>query len=294
MSKSAIVPSIVRHDDELVEANAKLGVLAGLAGAVAIVPAGLMQLIPALSGWGPLVYARGCSPSASCRPVSSLPTPWSPVPTHRSRPRSCATPGCGRRRCRCCSCAACVGFLFFHLAFWLRTASAGTFWFGLSVTGAALGTMLGNLVAPRVRSRFTEERMLSSSLMLVVIAGGLATVVGGTMSGVVLAATVNFAAATGRLAFESLVQQTTPHANRGQTFARFETRFQLGWVVAGVVPVMLNVPGRLGFLIVAIIAAVALGPVLQFVSARWESTRAARARVRERPAPPASGPHPPG
>ena len=114
------------------------------------------------------------------------------------------------------------------------------------------------------------------------------------MSGVVLAATVNFAAATGRLAFESLVQQTTPHANRGQTFARFETRFQLGWVVAGVVPVMLNVPGRLGFLIVAIIAAVALGPVLQFVSARWESTRAARARVRERPAPPASGPHPPG
>ena len=136
--------------------------------------------------------------------------------------------------------------------------------------------------------------MLSSSLMLVVVAGSITTVVGGTVSGVVLAAAVNFAAATGRLAFESLVQQVAPHANHGQTFARFETRFQLGWVVAGVVPVMLHVPGRLGFLIVAVIAAVALGPVLRFVSDRWSATRVARATGRGRPSPPASAPRPHG
>ena len=292
VSKSAIVPSIVRHDDELVEANAKLGVLAGLAGAVAVVPAGLLQLIPALSGWGPLVYAAGLFAvgllQARRLPADAVVTgPDEPIAAEELRDPRLRAAALSMLLLR-----ACVGFLFFHLAFWLRTASAGTFWFGLSVTAAALGTMLGNIVAPRVRVRLSEERMLSSSLMLVVVSGTIATVVGGTVSGVMLAATVNFAAATGRLAFESLVQQTTPHANRGQTFARFETRFQLGWVVAGLVPVLLSIPGRLGFLIVAIIAAVALGPVLQFVSARWEATRAGRAKARELPAPPASAPNP--
>ena len=294
VSKSAIVPSIVRHDDELVEANAKLGVLAGVAGAVAIIPAGLMQAIPALAGWGPLLYAAGLFGvglvQARQLPADAVVTaddqPIAADELHDARLRSAALTMMLLR--------ASVGFLFFHLAFWLRTESAGTFWFGLSVTAAALGTMAGNVVAPRVHHRLTEERMLSISLLLVVVAGAGAALVGGTISGVVLAGVVNFAAATGRLAFESTVQQVAPRANRGQTFARFETRFQLGWVVAGVIPVMVEVPGRVGFLAVAVIAAVALGPVSAFLSARWASTRAARARDRERPAPPALGPNRPG
>ena len=38
VSKSALVPSVVRNDDELVEANSKLGLISGLVGAVAIGP----------------------------------------------------------------------------------------------------------------------------------------------------------------------------------------------------------------------------------------------------------------
>lgn len=294
VSKSAIVPSVVRHEGELVEANAKLGALAGLAGTVAVIPAGLLQLIPPLRGWATLVYAAGLFGfgllQARGLPADAVVTdPDAPVAVselHAPRLRSAALSMLLLR--------ACVGFLFFHLAFWLRTASAGTFWFGLSVAGAAIGTMIGNIVAPRVRSRLSEERMLSGALMLVVVAGAVTTVVGGTLSGVVLAGAVNFAAATGRLAFESLVQQVAPHANQGQAFARFETRFQLGWVVAGVVPVVLRVPGRLGFLVVAVIAAVALGPVLRFVSSRWPALRVGRARGQGRPSPPASASHPPG
>lgn len=294
ISKQAIVPSVVSSDDELVEANAKLGVLAGLAGVVGVVPAGLLQVIPPLAGWATLLYAAGLFGFGFLQArrlpdeavVVQQESPVAEPELHAPRLRSAELSMMLLR--------ASVGFLFFHLAFWLRSESAGTFWFGVAVAGAAVGTMIGNVLAPRVRPKLGEERMLSASLALVVGAGTIAMVVGGTASGVALAGVVNFAAATGRLAFESLVQRMAPHANQGQAFARFETRFQLGWVVAGVVPVVITIPGRLGFLIVAVIAAVALGPVLRFVSDRWAATRAGRATDQVPPPPPASAPRPPG
>ena len=45
VSKSALVPAVVRSDRELVEANSKLGLIAGLAGVVAVVPAALLQTV---------------------------------------------------------------------------------------------------------------------------------------------------------------------------------------------------------------------------------------------------------
>lgn len=294
ISKQAIVPSVVSREDELVEANAKLGVLAGLAGVVAVVPAGLLQVIPPLAGWATLLYAAGLFAFGF---LNARRLPDEAVVVHQES--AAAEPELQTPRLRSAELSmlllrSSVGFLFFHLAFWLRSESAGTFWFGVSVAGAAVGTMIGNVLAPRVRPLVGEERMLSASLALVVGAGTIAMVVGGTISGVVLAGAVNFAAATGRLAFESLVQRVAPHANQGQAFARFETRFQLGWVLAGVVPVIVTIPGRIGFLIVAVIAAVALGPVLRFVSARWTATRAVRATGPVPPPPPASAPRPHG
>ena len=46
---------------------------------------------------------------------------------------------------------ASIGFLFFHLAFWLRDQAAGTVWFGLGVSLAAIGTLIGNAIGPRLR-----------------------------------------------------------------------------------------------------------------------------------------------
>ena len=56
VSKQALVPSVVRSDSELVEANSKLGVISGLTGFVAVIPAALLQLTPA-RGWGTLIYS---------------------------------------------------------------------------------------------------------------------------------------------------------------------------------------------------------------------------------------------
>ena len=47
ISKSAIIPTIIRDDDEFVAANSKLGQIAGITGFVVAVPAGLLQLIDA-------------------------------------------------------------------------------------------------------------------------------------------------------------------------------------------------------------------------------------------------------
>jgi hypothetical protein len=86
-----------------------------------------------------------------------------------------------------------------------------------------------------------------------------------------LVAVVNLAAAVGRLAFESTVQRDAPQANRGRAFARFETRFQLGWAVAGLIPVIINIPGPLGFLLVGVVSAA--GFVNYAAGTRWSGLR---------------------
>jgi hypothetical protein len=268
VSKSALVPSVVRTEAELVEANSKLGVIAGITGFIAVIPAALLQVIGPVAGWGPLVYAAALFAVGF---LSARRLPPDVVAATRERPAERAQLHGTRVRTAALAMLllrASVGFLFFHLAFWLRTVSAGTLWFALAVGMSAIGTMLGNIVAPAVRRSTTEERMLSGALAVAAVGGGVAALFGGTVAGVMLAAVLNFSAAIGRLAFESIVQRDAPEANRGRAFAQFETRFQLAWAAAGLVPVIFVVPGPLGFLVVGLLCALALGPVLRFVTTR--------------------------
>jgi hypothetical protein len=69
-----------------------------------------------------------------------------------------------------------------------------------------------------------------------------------------LSLAVALAAASGKLAFDSLVQRDAPDVNYGRSFARFEARFQLTWVLGAFLPVVLPLPERLGFFLVAIAA----------------------------------------
>ena len=100
--------------------------------------------------------------------------------------------------------------------------------------------------------------MIALSLGLPAVAGLAATAIGGDRAGIALAFVVGLAAALCRLSFESIVQRDGPAANRGQAFARFETQFQFGWVVAAVLPVVLPMPGRAGYLMVGAVTVAAL------------------------------------
>jgi hypothetical protein len=167
-----------------------------------------------------------------------------------------------------------VGFMLFHLAFWFRGEGYGTVWFGAAVALSSAGVMLGNAVGPKLRTLMREETMLVSALALPAVVGMATAVLGGPIAGIALGVSVNFSAALGRLAFESIVQRDAPGVNRGQVFARYETRFQFGWVIGATVPVLIAIPGALGYLLVALMAS---GGVLRYrVSSRRPVRRSSR------------------
>jgi MFS family permease len=150
---------------------------------------------------------------------------------------------------------AAIGFLFFHLLFWLRDEGKSTAWFAAGVAMASIATMAGNVIGPPVRRAVREDRMLVGALGIVAVTGLAAALFGGVIAGLVLMAACNFAGGIGRLSFDALVQAGAPDANRGRAFAQFETRFQLAWVIGGLVPVIIHMPGAIGFLIVGLIGA---------------------------------------
>ncbi len=255
VSKSAIVPSTVRSEEELVEANSKLGLIAGITGAVAVIPAGLLLQLSgapatlvygALLFGGALVAATRLSPdvvatdAADATEVQEL---------HTSNIQLAAIAMTVLR--------GLVGFTFFHLAFWLRSQDQGTLWFAAVVGVSALAAMVGNALASMLRERIREETMLTLALLVCAGAGLGVAVLGGPIGAVVLAAVLNLMAALGRLNFESIVQRDAPGANQGRAFAVFETRFQLAWAGGAFAAVALQVSGTIGFLIVGAVSVAA-------------------------------------
>ena len=94
------------------------------------------------------------------------------------------------------------------------------------------------------------------------------------------------------MGFEAILQSEAPAANRGRAFAYFETRFQFGWALAGLLPVVISMSSRVGALVVAalctggLIYAVLLPKVAPGVSVTGLSERAlsrlkSRARHRD-------------
>jgi hypothetical protein len=121
------------------------------------------------------------------------------------------------------------------------------------VAGAAvLGGLLGALIAPRLRAFLSEERMLLGTLLVLAAVGLACAVQGGLLGAAVIALSVGTAASVGRLAFDSIIQRDAPDANFGRSFARFETRFQLVWVIGSFIPVVVPIPSRIGFLVIAV------------------------------------------
>ncbi len=104
------------------------------------------------------------------------------------------------------------------------------------------------------------------ALAFTAFAGLSAALAGGVLAAVLLMGAVNMSGAIGKLAFDSIVQRNAPDANQGRAFAQFETKFQLAWVMAGIVPVLLPIPGSVGFAIVGGLALFAA--VMYMVSMR--------------------------
>jgi hypothetical protein len=284
IAKSALVPTVVGSDDELVSANSRLSLLAGVIGVVAVVPAFPVQAI-----FGPqwTVFLAALTSMAAAVLATRLPSsPVAPEPADEAERVELRGEGIVRSSEAMGLLRGMVGFLTFLLAFDLRGGgndgpvpvglafgravgvragfpsvgsghlhTAPTWWFGAVVAASVAGGLLGAVVAPQLRRVVDEERILLGALLGVAATGVLAALFGGLFGSALMGFAVGIGASAGRLAFDAIVQRDAPDANFGRSFARFETRFQLVWVIGGFLPVIVPIPAQLGFVVIAVAAA---------------------------------------
>lgn len=248
VAKSALVPTVVRSHEGLVEANSKLSLISGIVGFVAAMP-GALLLRAGGSEWvlalAALVFAVGVVISWRVPKVQVAKAPESAEAKAELRGAGVLLAASAMALLR-----GIVGFLTFLLAFALRTDGSPTWHFGVVIALSGIGSFLGAAVAPALRRQTSEERLISGSLVLVAVLAVVGTWLGSLPGAALVALSVGVGAACAKQAFDSIVQRDAPDANRGRSFARFETRFQLVWVggaILGVVPM----PTWIGFLLVA-------------------------------------------
>jgi len=238
IARSSLVPAVVRSDDELVRANSKLQLLSGLMGFVGAAPAALLFKIFDDSP-NPALGLAVCTFAATAGLALRLPkvavATASATPEERAEMRGVgvllAAGATGLLR-------GIVGFLTLYFAFYFRSEDQLAA-FGFVAAISVIGTLLGSIGAPKLRQVWPEERMLISVLVLTLVTAVLAIFLGGIAGAALLGFVVGLSATAGKLAFDSIVQRDAPDANRGRMFAKFETRFQLIWVVGamlGLIP----------------------------------------------------------
>lgn len=278
VGKAALVPTAVRHQGELVTINSKLALISGLAGVVGAAPAAVAGLIfgPGGSVALAMILFAGAATMSTQLPRTAV----APEPADSTEKLELKSSGIIGAAQAMGLLRGVVGYMTFLLAFAfsggeraldhgaafgralrdafgldLESLGGTPAWkLGVVVGGSVLGSLLGSVVAPRMRKRVAEERMLAGVLVLLAAIGVLCAWVGGLSAAALLAMTVGFAAGSGKLAFDSIVQRDAPDANYGRSFARFETRFQICWVLGALLPVVLPTPLWVGFLVVACVA----------------------------------------
>jgi MFS family permease len=255
VAKSSLVPAVVDSPGDLVKAGARLAVLAAIAGFAAGGPAAAVLKLagaPWVLRLAAVVYAAGAVFALRTRP--SPPAELDPADhvdeAVRSRGVSLAA---------WCQTAirACSGFLTFAVAFVLRRSHAPTWWYGVIVAAALIGGFIGNIVGPSLRRLLAEERLLMAVLGLVTVSGLVAARLDSRPGLTILACAVGMADGVGQLAFDALVQRDGSEGARGRSFARFEASFQLAWVGAALLPVILPIPNWTACLMMAACTAVA-------------------------------------
>ena len=251
--RGALLPSLTLDDRSLVDANASLSKIGALAGMMAVVPGIVLErwisarvelLVTAL------VYCAGVVPALR-------------LPSARGR-RSIEEQLDARRALRTMSFRQAVvmaagmrflvGFLVFHLAFALRREDESVLGLGLLIASAAIGTLFGAFLAPRLRRGLKEEGMLFATMSVAAAAG---VVVGNwfsVQSAAVLVFVFGAASGAAKVAFDSLVQRGTSEAGRGFAFARYESVLQISWVFGGLVPLLLGIPSGAGVVGAGILA----------------------------------------
>jgi hypothetical protein len=234
IARSSLVPALVNDDDELVQANSRLALVSVIAAIVGGIPAAGVQAL-----FGADWSLRLASVVFIVAAVLATKIPASDVhhdPQSEVLEReemhepSILLAGSAMGVLR-----GSVGFLAFFAAFSLKH---DLFALGAVVSASAAGGFVGVLAAPILRRLVREEVILASALVVPATFALLGAAAGGGFGFVLAGMALAIGASAGRLGFDSLLQRDGPDAIRGRAFARFETRFQLLWVIGGLLGVI--------------------------------------------------------
>ncbi|MGH2782731.1 MAG: MFS transporter [Thermoleophilaceae bacterium] len=229
IAKSALVPGFVKDDKQLVEANSRLALISVIGAAAGGIPAaGLVKLFDD-SSYALIAAAVVFFFAAVLALKLPRPAPEPPGETQLERQElhapSIILAGSAFGLLR-----GAVGFYTFFVAFALKDS---VFSLGVALVAGGIGGFLGVVIAPLLRRYMREEIILVSGLLAPALVGLFASRSASTAAFAVTALLVAVGAACGRVGFDSIMQRDAPDAVRGRSFARFETRFQLIWVVGG-------------------------------------------------------------
>ena len=289
VAKSAVLPTYVPAESDLVQANSRLALIGAVMSLVGAGTAGALVWVGT-----PAWAAAAAMVGYACAALVTLRLPVDPPAAAKASESQRSSSWLGTILPAASAMAvlrSSVGFVTFLLAFELRGGTEGLdvsglgaavgaataagrdidigdyldvvvgdpgappWHFGVVAAAAGLSAFAGVRLAPVLRRRAREEKILLGALATGFAAALIAALSGGLTGLTLLASGVAIAAAAGKLAFDSLVQRDAPGANHGRSFAKYEARFQIAWVVGAfipvAVPVLVPLPARLGELIVA-------------------------------------------
>jgi MFS family permease len=282
IAKSAVVPTTVSGHEQLVWVNSRLAILSAVAGAVAGGPGILLLQLGGARyalALGVVIFVLATLAAAMIPKTTVAEEPADQAEKEELRAADVVLAASAMGFLRGTS-----GFVTMLLAFALRggvdpgpisvgvelghrvreslghprldltTGGAPPWHFGVALIGVGIGGFIGSVGVPRLRSLIPEERILAYALLALTAMASLAAIAVGLAGSFLLASGLALSLQTGKQAFDSLVQREAPQANLGRSFSRFESRFQLTWVVGALMPVVVPIPARAGYVAVAVAA----------------------------------------
>ncbi|MEZ5175352.1 MAG: hypothetical protein R2823_04015 [Acidimicrobiia bacterium] len=253
ISRSSVLPVVVRDTNELIDANARLARAGVIAGAVVVpVGAGLNVLFGSTAVLMMSIVFYTISAVAAAQ-LPAVPRPKRKVVTGpRARlPRSVRLARFATAGVRFLN-----GYLVLLIAFSIRDADSGFGSLAVLLGAAGLGFFLSAWVAPAIGSRVREEPMVVGALAVQAIAAFIGAQLDSLTAAAILVAAAGFAWGTAKFAFDGIMHVLVDEDNRAWAFTNAETIFQIAWVIGGLIPVLPFWPRDLGLFSAGVVALV--------------------------------------
>ncbi|MCB1246135.1 MAG: hypothetical protein KDB69_02590 [Acidimicrobiia bacterium] len=252
ISRSAVLPVVVRDTDALVAANAQLARAGVIAGAI-VVPLGAAVAVAlgpvAVLSLSVVVYLVSGVAAYQLPPIART---TGRVRTHRYHPpRTIRLTQFATAGVRFLN-----GYLVLIVAFSLTDSDAGFGGLALLIGAAGFGYFLSAWAAPTIGAVVREEPMVVGALAVEAIAAFVAVQLVSIVAAAVLVSAAGFAWGTAKFAFDGMMHRTLGEADRARAFANAETMFQIAWVIGALIPVLPIWPTALGLSSAGVLALV--------------------------------------